>query len=202
MRSIIIFLVCLSLGFTGFSQVAFGIDVVTPYQGELAAVKKGDSWGFINKSGMLIIDYRSDFVIKNNSNVETNYPVFKDGRSLIRKKIDGDYYYGFINTKGVEIIPAKFLNATQFKNGFAIVVTLLKDSIGFNKVLEKNVTSNKLEEYVIDTLGTKVRYLENPMRYSKALQKVKSPPKIRSKFIAPRLIAVLKKNGKWDIYKF
>lgn len=202
MRGIIIFIVCLSLGFTGFSQIASEIDVVTPYHGELAAVKKGNSWGFINRSGVLIIDYRSDFVIKTKSNDEANYPVFKNGRSLIRKKIDGDYYYGFINTKGVEVIPAEFLNATHFKNGFAIVVTLLKDSIGFNKVLEKNVTSNKLEEYVIDTLGSKMRYLENPLRYSKTLQKVKSPPKIRSKFIAPGLVAVLKKDGKWDIYKF
>lgn len=187
---------CLSLGFTGFSQVVREIDVVTPYHGEMAAVKKGNSWGFINKSGKLIIDYRNDFVIR------ANYPVFNDGRSLIRKKIDGEYYYGFINTKGEEIIPAKFLNATQFKDGFAIVVTLLKDSIGFNKVLEKNVTSNKIEEYVIDTVGSKIRYLENPLRYSKTLHKVKSPPKIRSKFVAPGLVAVLKKNGKWDIYKF
>jgi hypothetical protein len=202
MRSIIIFIVCLSLGFIGFSQVASEIDAVTPFQGELAAVKKGNSWGFMNKKGMMVIDYRNDFVIRTNSDDETQYPVFKDERCLIRKMIDGNYYYGYINTKGEEIIPAKFLNATKFQNGFAIVVTLLKDSIGFNKVLEKNVTSNKLEEYVIDTLGIKIRYLENPIRYTKTLQKVKYPPIIRSKFIAPRLIAVLKKNRKWDIYKF
>ena len=186
----------------GFSQVATEFDVVTPFQGELAAVKKGNSWGFINKSGIMIIDYRSDFVIKTNSDVTAQYPVFKDERCLIRKMIDGNYYYGYLNTKGEEIIPAKYLNATKFQNGFAIVVTLLTDSIGFNKVLEKNVTSKKLEEYVIDTLGTKMRYLENPIRYSEKLQRVKSPPKIRSKFIAPGLIAVLKKDGKWDIYKF
>ena len=186
----------------GFSQVASEIDVVTPFQGELAAVKKGNSWGFMNKSGVMVIDYRNDFVFKTYSDNEARYPVFKDGRCLIRKMIDGKYYYGYLNNKGEEIIPAKFLNATKFKNGFAIVVTLLTDSIGFNKVLNKNVTTKTLEEYVVDTLGNKIRYLENPIRYSDKLQKVKSPPKIRSKFISKRLIAVLKKNGKWDIYKF
>jgi len=201
MRNIVIFIVGLSLGFSGFSQVASEIDVVTPFQGELAAVKKGNSWGFINKSGLIVIDYRNDFVIRTNSDQRAKYPVFKDERCLIRKMINGKYYYGYLNKKGEEIIPSKFLNATKFQNGFAIVVTLLTDSIGFNKVLEKNVTTKILEEYVIDTLGNKMRYLENPIRYSEKQHKLK-PPKIRSKFIAPRLIAVLKKNGKWDIYKF
>ena len=60
MKKIVVFIICLSFGFIGFSQISRENDIVTPYQGELAAVKNGDLWGFIDKNGLLVIDYRNN----------------------------------------------------------------------------------------------------------------------------------------------
>jgi hypothetical protein len=111
------------------------------------------------------------------------------------------YYYGFINEKGIEVIKPQFLNATNFSNGYAIVVTTTKDSIGFNVVLNKAVVSNIFEEYVINTSGELVKYLYNPRKNVPANYK-NGIPIIESKFIAPNLVAVKNKNKKWDILQF
>ena len=202
MKNLLIIIICISLHSTGFSQISVGNDQVMPYIGEIAAVKKGSNWGFINKSGVLVVDFRNDYVLTKNKNTAHLHPVFNNERCLITKLIDDVYYYGYIDTTGKEIIPATYLNASNFKDGYAIVSTLLKDSIGYNKVLNKSITSYKIEEYVIDNSGELIKYLENPLIYDSQKMRSKTPPSLRSKFIAPHLIAVLKKNQKWDIYKF
>jgi hypothetical protein len=134
-------------------------------------------------------------------NQTISYPIFYDGRCLVRKLMGDTYYYGFINEKGVEIIKPQFLNATNFTNGYAIVVLSSKDSIGFNYVLKKAIVSNIMEEYVIDTSGELVKYLYNPRKNVPANYK-NGVPIIESKFIAPKLVAVKTKNKKWEIHKF
>ena len=47
-----------------------------------------------------------------------------------------------------------------------------------------------------------VRYLENPIKYDASKRKSKKPPVFHSKFIAPHLVAVQKKDLKWDVYEF
>jgi len=202
MKNLMIFILCIGLHFTGLSQISVENDLVTPFNGDIAAVKKDGKWGFINKSGKLIVNYRNDYVLTKNDNSSYLYPFFNNERCLIRKLINGVYYYGYIDQNGKEIIPLTYLNASNFKDGYAIVSTLLKDSIGFNKVLNKSVISYKIEEYVIDNSGETIKYLENPLNYDSLKLKSKSPPNLRSTFIAPHLVAVLKKNQKWDIYKF
>jgi hypothetical protein len=204
MRKLLILLVCFSV-YTGvFAQTLSDLDEVYPFQGDFAAIKKANQWAFINKEGKKTIDFRTDLVLTNrlNSlNQTTSYPVFNDGRCLIRKLMGDTYYYGFINEKGIEVIKPQFLNATNFSNGYAIVVTTTKDSIGFNVVLNKAVVSNIFEEYVINTSGELVKYLYNPRKNVPANYK-NGVPIIESKFIAPNLVAVKNKNKKWDILKF
>ncbi|MDP2069766.1 MAG: WG repeat-containing protein [Lutibacter sp.] len=204
MKKLLILLVCFSV-YTGvFAQTLSDIDEVYPFHGDFAAIKKANQWAFVNKEGKKIIDFRSDLVLTNrlNSlNQTISYPVFNDGRCLIRKLMGDTYYYGFINEKGVEVIKPQFLNATNFSNGYAIVVLTSKDSIGFNYVLKKAVVSNIMEEYVINTSGELVKYLYNPRKNVPANYK-NGVPIIESKFIAPNLVAVKTKNKKWEIHQF
>ena len=204
MKKLFILIICLGFHSVIFSQILSDFDEVSPVHEGFAAVKKGDQWGFIDKKGRLAVDFRSDFVLTvkgERTAVESlSYPVFTDGRCLIKKLINNINYFGYIDNKGNEIIEPQYLNATNFKNGFAIIVKLYKEVIGFNEVLKKDVIATTLEEYVIDTSGEIVKYLENPRNYVPS--KSGTPPRIHSKFISPSLIAVQKKDSKWDIYKY
>ncbi|MFZ2285200.1 MAG: WG repeat-containing protein [Lutibacter sp.] len=203
MKKLFLLILCFGIYSAAFAQILSGIDEVYPLQGEFAAIKKGDQWAFITKDGKIAIDFRNDLVLTNKvnaSNQTTSYPIFYEGRCLIKKLIANTYYFGFINEKGVEVIKPQFLNATNFSNGYAIVVLASKDSIGFNQVLRKPIMSNYMEEYVIDTSGELVKYLYNPRKNVSANQK-KGIPAIESKFIAPNLVATKTKTKKWEIHQ-
>lgn len=204
MKKLLILIVCLSINSVAFSQIFSEIDEVYPFHGDFAAIKKGNQWAFIDKEGKNTIDFRADLVLTNrlNSlNQTISYPVFNDNRCLVRRLKGDTYYYGFINEKGVGVIKPQFLNATNFSNGYAIVVLSSKDSIGFNHVLKKPIVSNIIEEYVIDTSGELIKYLYNPRKNVSANYK-NGVPIIESKFIAPKLVAVKTKNKKWEIHQF
>ena len=198
MKNLLILIMCLSIELVGFAQVLTDIDEVSQLNENLIAVRNDEEWGFINEEGLLIIDYRDDFVLDK----AKSYPFFKDGRCLIRKLIDNEYLYGFIDNSGNEVIVPQYLNASNFNNGYAIIIKLLKEKIGYNEVLKKDITTSKLEEFIIDINGEVVKYLENPRNYIPSRVKSKSPLNFHSKFIVPHLIAVMKKDGKWDIYEF
>lgn len=203
MKKLFLLILCFCIYSVAFAQILSGIDEVYPLQGEFAAIKKGDQWAFITKDGKMAIDFRNDLVLTNKlntSNQTTSYPIFYDGRCLIKKLIANTYYFGFINEKGIEVIKPQFLNATNFSNGYAIVVLTAKDSIGFNQVLRKPIMSNYMEEYVIDTSGELVKYLYNPRKNVSANQK-NGIPTIESKFIAPNLVATKTKTKKWEIHQ-
>lgn len=201
MKNLFGFILCVFLSTICFSQMATEFDEVLPFQDDLAAVKKGNEWGFINKKGDLIIEFRNDFVLTKNES-QMFSPEFNNKRCLIKQFINNSYYYGFINELGNEVIAPTYLNASNFENGYAIVIVHLKDSIGYNKVLKKALTNSKMEEYIIDVSGEVIKYLENPTNYVQQKKSNVNPPELRSKFIAPHRVAVLKKDMKWDIYEF
>lgn len=116
-RSILIILLVTSFPFITFSQVQTKIDEVAPFEEGLAGVKKGDLWGFIDSSGVIVIDYRNDIVAPANK-----APTFSNGMCLIQEDKDGIIFYGYINTKGEKEIPAEYLMATPFENGYARVI--------------------------------------------------------------------------------
>lgn len=206
MKNLIISMLFILIYINGFSQILTDIDEISPFVNDNSAIKKGNKWAFINKEGEKIIDFREDIVLTNREVIKTKattdvYPLLVNNRCLI-KKLKGDFYYfGYINNQGEEVIKPQFLNATEFSNGYAIVVMHSKDSIGYNEVLKKPIISNKIEEYVIDSAGELVKYLYNPRNYVPTNYRNNIPP-IQSKFIAPNLVAVKNKNNKWDIHKF
>lgn len=90
-----------------FSQSVENLDEIAPFSEGLAAVRKGNQWGFINTEGDLVIDFRSD--LHWNSNADTSksdvsgvrYPTFHEGRCLITKMVEDKVsVYGFIDTQG------------------------------------------------------------------------------------------------------
>ena len=200
MKKIIIILVCLNLHQLVFSQVLEEVDAVYPFQDELAAVKKGDQWAFINMEGVKVIDFRDDLVSsKKNSDY---YPMFVEGKCLVKNMIDGEYRFGYINKEGTIIIKPQYLNATNFIDGYAMVIKLDTSKMGSNNALGKRMINSKLEEYIIDASGKIVKFLDNSRGYIPSTTDTTQVPKFISKFIAPRLAAVKKSNGKWDVYKF
>lgn len=202
MKNLLILIICCSIHLTAFAQILSDVDEVYPLQGNLLAVKKANQWAFINKNGEKAIDFRDDLVLTNKVNAlnqTISYPVFNDGRCLIKKLIANRYYFGYINENGAEIIKPQFLNATNFSNGFAIVTVQSKDSLGFNEVLKKPVISDKIEDFVIDTSGKLIKYLYNPRSYHPSIKNI---PAVESKFIAPNLVAAKTKNKKWEIHQF
>jgi hypothetical protein len=204
MKKLLILIVCFSIYSAAFSQTVSDLDEVYPFHGDFAAIKKANQWAFIDKEGKQTIDFRTDLVLTSQTNSLNQimaYPVFNDGRCLMRKLKGDTYYYGFINEKGEEVIKPQFLNASNFSNGHAIVVLSSKDSLGFNYVLKKAIVSNIIEEYVIDASGELVKYLYNPRKNAPANYQ-NGVPIIESKFIAPSMVAAKNQRGKWDIRKF
>jgi hypothetical protein len=195
--------------FVGYTQVIKDIDKITPFHEDLAAIRKNNQWAFINIDGEKVIGFRNDLVsttdehfLDKNGITTIAYPLFKDERCLIKKNIDGVNYYGYIDKSGKEIISAQYLNATNFNNGYAIVIKFAKNIVGNNDVLGKQIVSYKLEEYIIDTSGNLIKYLDNARNSIPSKIKNKIPPSFYSKFIGPHLIAIKTKDQKWNIYEF
>ena len=168
MKNLIIIISCFIIYSLGYGQVIKDVDKVTPFHQGLAAIKKNNQWAFINKEGEKVINFRGDLVsttdkhfLDENGITSITYPLFKDNRCLIKKLIDGVYYYGYIDKNGVEIIAPQYLNATNFNNGYAIVIKFAKNIVGNNDVLGKRIVSYKLEEYIIDNSGNLIKYLDN-----------------------------------------
>ena len=197
MKNLLIIIICLSIQSIGFAQLLSDIDEVSTLNEHLLAIKKDNKWGFINDKGVLVIDFRDGFVLENKL-----HPLFNSKRCLIKKNNGDQYLFGYLDMNGNEVIKPQYLNASNFKNGYAIVITLFKDTVGYNEVLEKCITKFTLEEYIIDTDGNTVKYLENPRNCIPSEVTLYKPPNFNSKFIGPHLIAVLKKDNKWDIYEF
>lgn len=191
------------------SQVHQDLDEIAPYQEDLAAIKKSDQWAFINKNGEVVIDFRSDLVSsisENDLQMTTSkfrsYPHFVEGKCLIKKLKNGIYYYGFIDTKGNEVIAPEYVNATNFKNGKSIVVKFEKIPVGSNDLLEKKVVTYRLEEKIIDSNGEIIKALFNFRKTIPKNVEGDLPPTIMSKFLGPNLIALKYETGKWEIDSF
>ena len=180
------------------AQTNEALDFIAPFNDGVAAIKKDNSWGFINNKGAIIIDFRDDLVL-----TETDYgsyPVFKNNRCLISEKKDGILYFGYIDKTGKKVIQTKFLNALNFNDNVALALEILSQSRGNNDILDKPIVNYKYFEVTIDTEGKVKQYL-NPEGINIVLDKkfLKNPPKITSKRISDDLVATPNKNNKWVI---
>ena len=182
-----------------YSQTTEQLDFIAPFSNDIAAVKKGDSWGFINEKGIIFIDFRNDLVLTEGDG--SKYPIFKNNRCLISENKNGITYFGYIDKTGKTVIAPKFLNATNFNNNKAIALDITKEKLGTNKVLGKDVINYRYYEVIIDIDGTIEHYL-NPEGTHIVLDKKflrTTPPKITSKRISDNIYAVITENKKWKI---
>ncbi len=182
----------------GLSQTLENLDYISPFHDGLAAVKKEGQWAFIDAKGILVIDFRDDLVPTSQENGK--YPFFSDNRCLIKEIKQGIAYFGFIDTTGKVIIEPQFLNATNFKNGKAIALYLVKETVSRNIALGKDIVYYRYFEVTVDSNGNVSDYLTQKGK-SIVLEKgyLRKPPRIKSKQISKNLYAIKDEQGKWKI---
>jgi len=182
----------------GLAQSLENLDYISPFHNGYAAIKKNNQWAFINNKATIAIDFRNDLVTTTAGHV--NYPIFNDGRCLIKKQKQGISYFGFIDTSGKTIIEPQFLNATNFSEGKAITLKLVKETTGKNDALGKNIVYYKYFEVTIDPNGNVIDYL-NPKGKNMILDNefLTEAPEITSKQISKDVFAIKGKNNKWTI---
>lgn len=196
LKKVLIFL--LLIPFFTFSQTTAELDFIAPFSDGVAAVKKANLWGFINDKGVIVINFRNDLVLTKFD--DGNYPIFKNNRCIISSQKEGVIYFGYIDKTGETLIAPKFLNASNFKDNEAIVLELIKNQLGENEILGKNIVYYRYFEVTIDIDGNIKNYL-NPKGVNVVLDKVSllTQPKITSKRISNNIYAVLNENRKWTI---
>ena len=97
------------------TAIPFTFDDARPFNQGLAPVMKNGIWGFINKSGKVVIKYQfTDFWVKDS---KYTYQVFNDGLACVQK----DGKWGFINNAGKIVIPFQFAQGSIFANGYAAI---------------------------------------------------------------------------------
>ncbi len=200
MKSIPILIISvLMFPFMGSSQIIENINEVTPFHEELAAIKKGEKWAFINTKGDIVIDYREDLV-PSETDKKSTYPHFSDGRCLIKQMKDGILYYGYIDKTGKTVIEPEYLSAIPFHKGYAIVLKIAKEELGKNDLLDKKVVSYSYDEVVIDPKGAIKTHLSGPEHLIFSKDKLKKRPTVQSYFLSPNLVVAKTKSDHWKIY--
>lgn len=201
---VIVFAVLLIVPFFGNSQIIENIDEIAPFSEGLAAVRKGEQWGFINEEGTLAIDFRKDLHWNTNADVSKSdvrgirYPIFKEGRCLIKATAeDGVAVYGFIDTEGKVVVEPQFLNVYSFKDGYTTGVLFDKTFRGKNE-FNLNIYDFKFFDVLLNTSGEIVEYFDR--RYGIQMTKKRyALPDIRAKRLTDGLIAVHTEDKGWEI---
>ena len=196
-KVIVLFIVITLIPCFGFSQTADKFDYISPFNEGFSAVKKGNQWAFINNQGTIVINFRDDLVLTETDN--ENYPIFKNGRSIISQEKDGISYFGYIDTSGKTVIEPQYLNATNFDKEFAIVIKIHKNLLGKNDVLNKDVVRYESSEVLIDFSGEISEMLTEAKGVVVSKNYLKNPPKITSKIISENLVVTLGKDNKWEV---
>lgn len=186
------------------------IDQVTEFHEGLAAVRKGSSWGFIDPAGKLVIAFRDDLVWNQNPGPDARgiqgmaYPQFKGGLCPVRafrEDEPGIPFYGFIDKQGKTVIPADFLNISEFSDGIALGIFFKKTFRGKNN-FQLNIYDYAFTEVVLNTAGEMIWPLaerENIMMEARRYQ----TPALLGRILSADLIAVESEKAPrhWEIRK-
>ena len=183
------------------AQSLTDLDKITPLFNEVAAVQKGDSWGFIDTTGVLTVPFRQDFVsLPCPHDSSKKHPYFSNERALIKVEKDKITYFGYIDKTGNTIINPEFVGATVFnETGYAIVQKLNKEVMGKSDILEKELVRYTYNEVVINRDGEIVAYLTSPKHLIPNRGKFYNVPKIKSYFIGGQLVAYSDDSSSWNI---
>ncbi|MEL6916978.1 MAG: WG repeat-containing protein [Bacteroidota bacterium] len=203
-----IFLVSLMILVTpisAYSQSVKAIDEIAPFNEGLAAVRKGNQWGFMDTQGNLVIDFRRDLVWNKEADISKKdveairYPIFKDGMCLVQKMEDEIPVYGFIDTKGDLVIDHQFLNVSQFNNGYTTGVVFEKVFRGNNEFNLK-IYDFKFHDVLMNTSGEIEEFFDR--RYHIQMTKRRYElPSLHAILLLPNLIAVKIKDQGWEVRK-
>lgn len=198
MKKLLITLVLIP--FIGIAQPLENLDYISPFTNDVAAIKKGNEWAFIDQDGKIIVDFRNDLVSTKTDNA--SYPLFSDGKCLIAHQKDGVLHYGYIDKTGKTVITPQFLNANNFEYGMALVLKVEKEIIGYNDIFKKDVVNYHYFEIVIDENGNTIEKLTQlAIHVSPKNKDNKNPPAITSKLISENLVAIKGSNKKWRVKK-
>ncbi|MEJ1222481.1 WG repeat-containing protein [Sediminicola sp. 1XM1-17] len=187
------------------AQAFTGIEEIAPFSEGLAAIKKGEQWGFMNTKGDLVINFRSDLVFDRSADPSTfgimgvKYPIFKQGRCLVKKVEEGIPYYGFIDTTGKLVIDYQFLNVAQYDSGYFTGIIFEKVFRGENEFKLK-VYDYKFHEVLMDTSGKIIEYLAKPTNIQMTSKRYQTPW-LRTKLLSETLIAVRNEDNSLEIRK-
>ncbi len=204
MRKSILLILLAFLSLTAVAQLS-EIDEIAPFSEELAAVRKGNQWGFIDKEGNLVIDFRDDLVWNENADAAAygiksiRRPSFHNGRCLVKKIIEEIPVYGFIDTTGKIAIEHKFLNVTPFNEGYTTGIIYEKVFLGKNEI-KLDVFKHKFHEVVMDTSGKIQEYLIKPENIQMRKSRYQLPW-LRTKLLSKNLIAIRGNNNRLEIRK-
>ena len=188
----------------GIAQLS-EIDEIAPFSEELAAVRKGNQWAFMNMEGTLVIDFRNDLVWNKNADTSAygikgiRQPSFQNGRCLVKKIIEEIPVYGFIDTSGKLVIEHQFLNVNPFDDGYTTGIMYEKVFQGKNEI-KLDVYKYKFHEVVMDTSGKIHEYLLQPENIQMRKSRYELPW-LRSKLIAKNLIAIRGNDNQLEIRK-
>ncbi|THD67579.1 WG repeat-containing protein [Robertkochia marina] len=176
------------------AQEHSGLAAVGELSDGLISVEKDGKWAFIDQEGALVIDYRDDLVTGEKA------PEFKEGRCLIQQTKEGIPYYGYIDTSGEIVIEPIYLNATAFKDGYAIVLKMEEQVRGTNQYLNKEIIDRNFDEVLINTQGDELKYLTAHKGVLLDAKKYKQPEMV-SKIVSSGLVAFKDESGKWKVAK-
>ncbi|NNL00868.1 MAG: WG repeat-containing protein [Eudoraea sp.] len=190
-----------------FAQELTGIDEIAPFSEGLAAIRKGNEWGFINKEGQLVIEFRDDLVWNKLANTSINdvsgirFPQFKNGRCMIKRIMEEEEIvtYGFINPEGKVIIEPEYLNLTEFNEGYAVGILVTKDFRGKNN-FQLNIYDYKFSEVLLDTKGDIMLLINKRDGISMSKRRYELP-ELRAKFLSVKSLAVKLPSNKWELRK-
>jgi len=138
---------------TSKGKVKFEIkdaDLARNFFEDRAAVLIDKKWGFINKSGEIVINPQFDYVYD-----------FRDGLCLVavKKENMNDYSYGFIDKEGIFVINPQFEDASSFDHGNAVVSI---DGKNYGYIDKKgNITINPQFEYCEKFIDKKALIKQN-----------------------------------------
>lgn len=187
-------------------QTVKNADFISPLEDGFAAVRVSNQWGFMNEKGMLTVNLRDDLIYNESPTTivdlgvaSMNFPLMIEDRAIVKKTIDGITYYGFINSQGELVINHKFLNVSNFKDGFALALLMSEEILGENKPLGKRVVRYHYDLVLIDRDGHIAKYLCGPFPLVFSREKLEKAPPIIAKDISPNLIAVKTPNEKWEV---
>ncbi|MDT7830041.1 WG repeat-containing protein [Pricia sp. S334] len=212
-RLLLLFAVLMSMPFYGISQSVSdinrptigGLDEVAPFSEGMAAVRKGEQWGFIDKEGHLVIDFRSDLVWNRQaSNAQgvagIRYPEFKGGMSIISKRTEEDIpLYGFINTKGETVIEPEFVNVSPFEAGHAVGIYANKTHRGKNE-FQLDIYDYGFTEVLLNKEGEMIWPVQQRQGIIMSKRRFKLP-ELRTRLLSEDLLTVKDNNNKWKIVK-